>query len=157
MGRVVKWCGVEGEGKTYDFENLTANDVFDEVHSSWVRVLNFAEHEHLFHGQVHTTAFRQWHIRNWIGSGKQWHLEESQTHHLRYLLSIPILFDSIILYELVLAHRVRAWVWSVRSGTCPPSVWSSLTSAIGTVCWRVLVLSCTHYSLAAGSQSNVDD
>ena len=31
----------------YEFDNLAANDVLNQVHRLWVRVLNLAEYEHL--------------------------------------------------------------------------------------------------------------
>lgn len=51
------WRQLYGDNNwTYDFEDLTANDVFDEIHGSWVWILYFAEYEHLTLTDAHSTV-----------------------------------------------------------------------------------------------------
>ena len=63
----------------YEFDNLAANDVLDQVHRLWVRILNLAEYEHL------KDEVMQVNIRPYI-SMTMW-----VAYHLGYLLRIPVL------------------------------------------------------------------
>ena len=68
---------------TYKFDNLAANNIFNQIYGIYVGILDLAKDKHLMHVRMHTGV----------------DITKRQSYHLRDFLSILILAHTLILHE----------------------------------------------------------